>query len=565
MTISIAGPSTVSAQAPSGTPTAQRQEANSAGFVAALASTGVDVYRQTQIIQAEESRNGFERDLSDILTDPNEGYLVNRGKVAVDSREDYDAKVNALRDQYAGALTGLARQEFERVADTLTLNATKTMDAHQAREFRQWETTTKQSTIEGTLEQASRNWIPENRGMFDAYLQVGRRSLAELGALEGWDANTLEAKKQTYESSYKATAVETALSEAGSEQAETLLAEFSDQIEAKDRLALRKRIDVVKEKEEIEARVTQVQSLASGILRDTPDRAEAFDRIEEAAGDDVDLLKDLRSEVTYRMSQRDQYIQEDRTQIVDDVLVSLRTGSLSEYIAANGDAWSRLSETQRLSLEKTARKTVETDWVAYNNLMALPPKQLAKVDPNKYIEVLAPSERKTLLTAIGKAKAGGVDAQVGQSLAAQTQRVAFQLFGDPTTWNEKKQRYANEFFATVDAEVVRRGGSLTSTEYTDLLREMAGEVIKGPALTIFGMDIGTETTDFAELVEDSTPDQMALIREIAQLGDLPMSAGNLSTIADRLEQVRKTLKQQGRPTDRTELIRGYMEATGASY
>lgn len=534
-----------------------RYDANTAGKVAEAAQAGASVYQQIHETQAQESRDSFQREVNSLLQNPETGYLNRRGKKAVDTRKSVNEEIGKIRDRHAEGLSGLSLREFERVSEGILASTNGLMDNHESRERETWQRTTINSSVENTMENATLYWRPQDSKFFKAHMSAGLSNIEWLGEIEGWDSATLVEKKETFASSYRATAVESALSQSGHEAAAELLTSFGEGIEPDSRVELEGKIQKAKGQAETAALSSRASQLAAVVLRDNPDRLAANQRIEEMADGDTELRDKLRSEVNYQLGMRKTALGEARTEIVNEAEQYLRTGSLNEFIAGNPEKWDLLLEKQKRALEKG--DTAVTDWPKYVNLMTLPEKELAKLDVSEYITSLAPAQRSTLLNAVRSARNGSPDEQYGRSRFTQTKSMAIQLFGDVDKWNGDTAEQVNSFYAMTDAEVSRReaangGNPLTSREYTEVLDGFAEKIVTED--NWFQQNIMSGTRTLADVEAESS--RMAT-RALEMTGE-PLNMQSIHRVNRELYQVREYLEDNGVTVTDDVLLRAYIDA-----
>lgn len=160
-------------------------------------------------------------------------------------------------------------------------------------------------------------------------------------------------------------------------------------------------------------------------------------------------------------------------------------GSAETYKLEDPEGWERLSAKQQRSV--SSGKMVVTDWVKFSDVMSLSRDELAKVNPVDHFQDLAPSERKTLISAVKSANGTGssgdkLDHQVGRTRNSQVTSKVEQIFGKKSKWStdSDKADQVNAFYNVLDEEVrfreMEKGSALTSEEFTNLVDGLSRKV-----------------------------------------------------------------------------------------
>lgn len=419
-----------------------------------------------------DAKLGFERAKNDLMFNPDNGYFGTKGRAAYDSAKSTKEQLSKLRQQYVDSLEDPeARREFERVSASSMTGALADIDRHASSGLESWHVSTLQGQQEQAIDNSALYWNQPDT-LAQQY-EVGRRAVVDAGTLVGKSAAEIQADQKNFSSTFYRGAIgSAALTDVP--QAKELLKSHTKLMTSQDLIAARRLIQTAERKQETQRVATESDRRAVLLVDQFEDRA---DIVKE-----VDKIKDTRlrdatlSESMRRFSLKRQAEQEKRVDAYNEAEDATLSGnSLSEWVANNPDGWNSLSTKQQQKLQ-TGAKTA-TNWETYNKVMLLPDDQLAEVNPSDYIDVLAPSQRRSLLSAIRSARGKGTDParQIGRSRTAQVSGMVRQLFGAKTTKHDPEQ--VNAFYSLVDNEVRFReklkGAPLASDEFTSVLNEVA--------------------------------------------------------------------------------------------
>lgn len=497
---------------------------------------------------AEEALVNFEREKNNRFFNPDNGYFNSQGRDAFERAKPTLDELNELRRTIGGGLTSSrARQLFDRAAEQHLLRAETDISRYASAQARAYEQSVINARVEQSLDNAVLYWNdPKNedgvRPMLAHQLELGEQSLMDLAIMNGESPEVLNEKLQNYRSRFGMATVEAALTE-GAVAAQNMLVEHMRLFEPADLLNMQAKIDRQYQAEEEARQSSTALTLASTLVQqygDAPNARELIlEEVRELEQSDPALADKTRREALTRLNQYLEARSEERMAIQRVVeRVKMEGGTVDEFIAAEPEAWMKLTPDQQRVLLKP--EPVETDLVLYTHMMTLPPTELAKVDPNDYVTRLAPADLQRLTTAVMSARAGDkIELPSVQSLTARTTAAAEQLFGARLTWKMSKAKMAQVqgFFSLVESEVAYRtrekGAALTPTEYNVLLNDVTRQTVVERPWYQRDLVLGLADVEVPEhlVKEGVTPtDYMLQISDLLHQRGLPVTADNILRI-----------------------------------
>lgn len=492
------------------------------------ASAVADIQKRADTASAEQAAVSFEKAKNDLFFNPDSGYFNTQGRNSYDAAPTARKSLDELKTQFAQGLdSDAARNMFNRVADRHIVSAGRDISRHASKGLQAWEVSTANAQIENTVENATLYWSDPER--LDVQRELGRAQILDVAAMEGVTGVALNERLQTYESSFASAAVTAATRQSASD-GEKALDRFGDKLEGPDRLKMDKLITSQKAAERTQLLAQESVAKATTIVDQFETRGEITDEVNKIK--DPELRGKTMREAVYQFGQRKQADSEARATSFEAAEEHIREGGSAEsYQATDPQGWDRLSPKQKRTVE--SGKLVATDWAKFSDLMTMSDKQLARVDPTDYLNVLAPPQRQSLISAVRAARGEGSasdkdDHQFGRTRNQETASAATQLFGKKSDWKGDKLTQVNTFYALLDAEASSReadkGAKLSSQEYSALLADLTRKTVEE------GFIFDTDRT----------------------LEDVP---------AEFVPQISNYLRDNGVPVTSDNIIRAYLQAS----
>lgn len=475
-----------------------------------------EMQKRLATTEAEDALVKFEREKNKLFFDPEAGYFNTQGRDAFDAAGTANTSLQKLQQQYADNLTNdAARQLFSKAAAAHVTRGTQDIMQHASKGMKAWEVATIEAQVENTVENAALYWNdPERLGVQRA---LGRQAVVDAAGMQGIDGEALNERLQTYESSFTRTAIEAATQKSVA-QGKKLLDQFGNRLEGPDKLKMDKLIQDKLKVENTKYIASQAVVRAGGIVDRYDSRSDIIAEVNKIS--DPELRDKTMRESMYQFGLRKQAESEDRVSAFEAAENFIANGGSAEQFQMNEpDAWEKMSPKQRANIN--AGKGVTTDWNTFNELMLLPEKELAKIDPSEYVNQLAAGERSKLLTAVRSAQNKGsesdkVESQAGRTRTQETNFAVTQIFGKKPSggYNEEKSQQINAFYSTLTAEQNAReaalGRKLDSQEYTDLLAGFTRKTVK--ERSFFGVPVPDSKLDFTDVPAEEVPSLSAELR-----------------------------------------------------
>lgn len=484
-----------------------------------IAQAGIDIKKRIDTTSAEEALVKFERDKNDILYNPDTGYFNTQGRDAYDNSSTATKSIEDLKKSHGEKLGQQSKVMFDNAADKHITRSQLDVARHASKGLKTWEIVTLESQVENSVENAALYWDDENRLKVQNVL--GRQAIFDSAKMMGLGFEATAEKVQTFESSFARATVEAATQNSSANGKESL-EKYGSRLEGPDKVKMEGLIEK-KEKTEKTQNDARAAVLTSNRLVDQyDDRKDAVEEVNKIK--DVDLRKKTMTETMSQFSRKKQAESEFRASSFEDAEdMIIKGGSAEQYKADNPEGWESLSEKQKRSIDSGIVSV--TDWNAFSDLMLLPKKELAKVDPTDHFDKLAKTERSRLISAVKSANGTGsskdkVDHQVGRTRSAQTTAAVEQLFGKKRAWSDSKREQANAFYALLDDEVNFRESELdrklTSEEYTNILSGLTRTAVQEGR-------IWDTKLDLTDVPSDDVPVLSKFLRD----NNVPVTAENL--------------------------------------
>jgi hypothetical protein len=468
---------------------------------------------------AEEAIVKFEREKNNIFFHPETGYFNTQGRDAYDNATGTSNALLKLKKNYSDSLSENARKMFDRVADQHITRSQADIMKHSATGLKVWEVSTIESQVENSLENASLYWNQPDK--LKVQRIIGEQSIIDSAELTGISNDAINEKLQTYRSSFAASSIEAALQSSSIAGIEAL-DKYGDLLEGPQKIKIEKAIETKQKSEKIKSDAQAAILTSARLVNDYENRSEIIEQVNKI--EDPELRKKTMSEAMFNFKQKKYAEAEERgTAFEDAEKFIIAGGSVGAFQAQNPEGWMKLSPKQQQSL--LSGKSVDTDWIVFNDLMTMPKDELAKLNPSDHFNELAEEQRKTLITAVKSARGQStgtekINSQAGRTRTSQTNLAIRQLFGKKATWNKKQIKKVDSFYALVDSEVSFRenekGSKLTSEEYTNLLSGLTREVVQSGIIFDSKRDI-----------KDIPPEDLPIITNFLRENNIPVTSDNL--------------------------------------
>jgi hypothetical protein len=456
-----------------------------------LAQAGLNIKNRIDTTSAEEALVSFERDKNALFFNPENGYFNTQGRNAFDAAPVANSALDRLKKQYGDSLNEQARSAFDKSADAHITRARADIGRHSSKGLQTWETATIEAQVENTIENASLYWSDPQSMRVQRV--IGEQAIIDSAQTTGIGPEATAERLQNYRSTFASNAI-AAATQSSSTEGQEQMDSMGDLLEGPDKVKLKREIEAKQKVEKTQGDAQAAVLTATNLVSQYDDRSDIQEQVNEIS--DPDLRKKTMAESMRLFSAKRQAESEARGDAFEAGESHIISGGSAEtYKAENPEGWERLSPKQQKSLE--SGKSVITDWTQFSALMTLPRAELAKVDPVEHFNTLAPSERKSLISAVKSANGTGsktdkIDHQTGRTRTSQTTAAVDQIFGKKTNRNEAEQKQVEAFYGVVDDERIRRESeldrNLTSEEYTIMLSELTRSVVQDKS-TIFGFGI----------------------------------------------------------------------------
>lgn len=491
-----------------------------AGGLIGIVQAGVKIKQRIDTTSAEEALVSFERDKNNLFFNPDDGYFNTQGRNAYDNSNAATESLQKLKAQYGENLSQQSKVMFDKSADQHITRSQMDIARHASKGLKAWEIGTLESQVENTIENASLYWSEPKRLKVQNIL--GRQAIFDLAKMMGLGFEATAEKVQTYESAFAKSAIEAATQSSAAEGKESL-SSYGDRLEGPDKVKMESLIEKKAKVEKTQLDATMAVATSTRLVNQYDDRKDIIEEVNKIKDDD--LRKKTMSESMSQYSRKKQAESEARASSFEDAESHIIEGGTAEsFKAANPEQWESLSTKQQSSIQSGA--LAATDWNVFSDLMLLPKKELAKVDPTEHFDKLAKTERSRLISAVKSAGGTGsskdkIDHQTGRTRTGQTTAAVEQLFGKKSKWNETKREQANGFYALLDEEENSRKNQLdrelTSEEYTDLLSGFTRKAVQEGRLW------GTNKVGLTTIPAENIPQLSKFLRD----NKLPVTTQNL--------------------------------------
>lgn len=484
-----------------------------------IAQSAAAFKQRIDTTSAEEALVQFERDKNDLFFNPESGYFNSQGRNAYDNSNAAVKALNDLKKKYSETLGQQSKFMFDNAADKHITRGQLDIARHASKGLKAWEISTLESQVENTIENASLYWDDPDRLKVQNVL--GRQAIFDSAKMMGLGFEATAEKVQTYESAFAKSTIEAA-TQSNAVDGQEALKEYGDRLEGPDKVKMESLIEKKAKVEKTQADAIISVATATKLVSQYDDRKDIVEEVNKIKDDE--LRKKTMTESMSQLSRKKQAESEFRASSYEDAEDHLIKGGSAESFKATSEGskqWESLSEKQKRNIESGV--VGATDWNVFSDLMLLPKKELAKVDPTDHFDKLAKTERSRLISAVKSAGGTGSakDAsQVGRTRLTQTNDAVTQLFGKKKTWGKSKREQVNSFYSLLDNEVQFReeekGSKLTSEEYTNVLSSFTRTVVQEGRIWDTELDL-----------TDVPADDIPVLSKFLRDNNVPVTADNL--------------------------------------
>lgn len=404
---------------------------------------------------AEEAVVNFEREKNRLFFDPQTGYFNTQGRDAFDQAGAMNEALEELKRSHSEKLKSPnARQAFDRVASKHITRSQQDIARHSSKHLKAWEVSTINSQVENTLENASLYWADSERlGVQNA---LGRQSILDAAELEGVSPEVTQERLETYDSSFARSVVSAATLSSSTEGKEAL-DKWRDRLEGPDLIKINTAIE---KKEKAEKNVSDASfsvTIAESLLDKYESKTDAMSDpiVENLKETDASLYKQVRSEISAQHRVKVENKNKEETEAYHNMIDMVNNGATPAQIKQT-EYWDRANPIHRNNILNG--KHIVSDHIALVEMLSLPTRQLAEVDPNDPSIQLSRSDRTKLAKSVENAKKGAPQTRI-ERLSSKANRIAEQNFGDKGKWKKKngsltaRGEQAEEFLQYIQSRV----------------------------------------------------------------------------------------------------------------
>lgn len=241
----------------------------------ALEGFGNDMLRVSRIMEAtenriatteaEEANVAFNREVSETLFNPENGYFNKKGRTAYDMSADANEQIASIRDKYSSTLENNKRAQgmFVSATETQVIRTQQDIMRHASREFDAWESATVQSRITNTLENASLYWNDPKKLAVE--LELGRQSVIDFSKSHGMDGATIAEQLKQFNSKFAVNMVDAALGE-NAAAGQVALAENAEMLQGTDIVRLQNKVDKQFQTEKLQMNTESAITAGRGLV-----------------------------------------------------------------------------------------------------------------------------------------------------------------------------------------------------------------------------------------------------------------------------------------------------------
>lgn len=440
------------------------------------AKIAADTQKRINTTEAEDALVRFEREKNDLFFNSETGYFNSQGRDAFEGSKAANQALTDLQKRYVDSMSSEeAKQMFTKASNAHVTRGNVDIMRHANKGLQAYEVATLEAQVENTVENASLYWNDPDRLRVQAAL--GEQAIIDSAEMQGLTGEPLAEKLQTYRSAFYKSSISTAIAN-GSRAGKEALDQYGDKLEGPDLVKLNKELDTKRKTEETEFIARTSGTTAVNIVNtydNLGDMMEEVNKIENAK-----LRKSVMSEVRTQYAIQKSLEKEAQGNAYADGIDFINGGGTpTQFQAQNPEAWNQMSSVQRNNLLNG--KHMISDQIKLNELLTLPKSELAKVDPNDYVDDFKPSDLSKVRSAVDSANKGQSITFV-QSFSSKVNSTAEDLFGKKKTWNsDAKKDRVRAFMSSVEDAVAEKetelGRKMDAREQTELLSAYTRELV----------------------------------------------------------------------------------------
>ena len=155
---------------------------------------------QVDSTAAEEARINYDRDITTILHDPDNGYFNKSGKNAYEGRIDAEKALEIARQNHVKGLSPQQQKMFNSAAQRMQESNRRAISSHASRGFKAWDVATQEASIENAFEKGTLNY--QNYEEMGIQLATMRNAVKVSSESQGIGAEATNEKLQTMTSKF---------------------------------------------------------------------------------------------------------------------------------------------------------------------------------------------------------------------------------------------------------------------------------------------------------------------------------------------------------------------------
>lgn len=480
-----------------------------------LAAEGLKMKDRIDTTEAEEAGVLFEKAKNDLFFNPDTGYFNTAGRNAYDGAASAAKSLEELKKKFGGTLSEGARRKFESFADAHIVRGQADIQRHSAKGFKAWEIGNQKAIAEKSIESGALYW--NNPERVSEQLEQGVEAVRESGKMSGAGEIEIQENVETYRSSFARGVIETAM-QSSSAEAEELMGSMEKLLEPQDMRAINKALTAQKEKEQNAADAAEFVTFAESVVTNFDTRREVREQVEGKYADDPVKRKKAMAEAMAQFNAREQVKDEENKDAFDlgDNYIAVPGQTAEMFKAEHPEQWAMLTEKQKRKLEQGV--SVETDWVAYADLIMTADFKSPEFRIADHLHYLAEPERRTVIGMMKAARSGkGSDPSSSLSSAitwsTQVDNVLTQLTGKKKAkWNDRELQYAQEFWSRLQTDLTQfeteKGSKATPEEKTRILNEYTRKATIGGITLPFLGTVAQDEVFIENITIEDVPDDV---------------------------------------------------------
>ena len=342
--------------------------------------TLADTYRRRANEQNVAQRTAeFSDSAFQILNDSESGLLNTKGENSFESRENFENRINELRESFGDKIHGNSQQQaFDRNIDRIYRKGVSQIERHTAAERTKFDRSNHNSIISNSQNVDLRTALSD--ADLNDEITIQRQNIVSFAERNGLSEQ--QAAEEIFDSNSKtySNAILQIIDAGNPVLAERKLAQFGEFIDPKSKKALR---SAVKEG----SNRSKGSFAADKIISQSDDLSDALDRVSRI--NDTEVRDIARSRVNKYFSDRkraDKQRSDSRflgaLNQIEEIPAEQRTSSARETVPAS--VWQNLSPAERKTLQNSYQipsKTNESKFIEFNTLTDA---ELAKIPPAEF-------------------------------------------------------------------------------------------------------------------------------------------------------------------------------------